>query len=87
MRHYCREVSHLVSDAHERELKFSERIRMRVHLLMCGVCRNYVSDLKLLSKVFDGLRRKIDDEGVVLSSTQRARISKVLSEARSTPEE
>ena len=81
MRHYCKEASHLMSDARERELKFSERLRMRLHLLICGVCRNYKADLKLLDRMFDALRRKVDEEGVILSDEQRERISKALAEA------
>lgn len=86
MRHYCKEASHLLSDAFERELKFSERLRMRLHLLICSVCRNYEADLKLLGKVLTGLRRKVDEEGIILSDEQRNRISKALAEATSNPD-
>jgi predicted anti-sigma-YlaC factor YlaD len=37
----CREVTRLVSDAHERPLGLQERFSLRMHMTMCSACRRF----------------------------------------------
>jgi hypothetical protein len=46
----CKEATHLMSAAHERELGLRERIALRLHLLMCMGCRNYDRQMEFLHK-------------------------------------
>ena len=44
----CREVSERVSDFLDVTLPFSIRLQMRLHLLMCRICREYVRQMALV---------------------------------------
>lgn len=44
----CKQVSHLLSEAQDRELALTERLPLRLHLLICEGCRNYGKQLDLL---------------------------------------
>lgn len=46
----CKEATHVMSAAHERELGLRERIALRLHLLMCKGCTNYNHQLSLIRK-------------------------------------
>jgi predicted anti-sigma-YlaC factor YlaD len=79
MNHFCKEASQLQSDGFERSLTLMERIRLRIHLLICAACRNYSENLKLLNNIFHGLRKQQKiDENVSLPDSDRDRIKEVL---------
>ena len=44
----CREVHRLVIEAQDRKLGFSERLSMRVHLILCAACRRFDAQMDLL---------------------------------------
>jgi hypothetical protein len=44
----CREVTRLASHAMDRRLTFREQACLFVHCLLCGYCRNYSRQLRLL---------------------------------------
>ena len=44
----CKEVTHLVSESLERSLSVKERLRLRLHFLVCAGCRNFRSQMTLL---------------------------------------
>jgi hypothetical protein len=44
----CREVTRLVSQGLDRRLGFGERVALRVHFAICGGCRNFDRQMKLL---------------------------------------
>ncbi len=46
----CREVTRLISEGHDRRLSLSERIGVRLHLMMCNGCRNFDAQLRLIRK-------------------------------------
>lgn len=48
MRLSCREASRLISDELDRPLLRHERIRLRVHLLLCGNCRHFRGQMAVL---------------------------------------
>ena len=79
MNHFCREASQLQSDELERELTLVERIRLRMHLLICGACRNYADNLQLLNSFFHSLRKQTeDDKNITLPDHDRERIKEAL---------
>ena len=81
MNHYCKEASHLVSDAFERELKFTERLRLRLHLLICRMCRNHVSSVSFMNQLFEKIRSQADEQGTCLPEKARQRIQEKLNQA------
>ncbi len=44
----CKEVTRLVSESLDRKLPLSQRIAMRMHLLMCKLCSRYKKQLLLI---------------------------------------
>ena len=79
MNHFCREASQLQSDGFERELTIGERIRLRMHLLICGACRNYATNIAFLHNIFHSIQnRKENDASIVLSESARTRIKEAL---------
>ncbi len=86
MNHFCKKASQLQSDGFERTLSLSERLRLRIHLLMCGACRNYASNIELLHRLFHTIRsRKESDERISLPESSRTRIQNALKD-RPNPE-
>lgn len=82
MNHFCKEASQLQSDGFERELTLSERIRLRIHILICGACRNYADNLQLLNSFFHNLRKQTEeDENIALPDGDRDRIKEALNRA------
>ncbi len=44
----CKEATHLLSEAHDRNLSFSERLQLKMHLAMCTGCRNFKGQMAFL---------------------------------------
>ena len=44
----CREISVLLSEAHERHLGLAEQWGLKLHLLLCAGCRNFRRQLDFL---------------------------------------
>lgn len=81
MKHFCKEASQLASDVFERDLTFVERLRLRMHLTMCDMCRNYSSNLSLLNRFFSGTRHQSKEDEACLSDEDRKRIETALNQA------
>jgi predicted anti-sigma-YlaC factor YlaD len=79
----CKEVSPLFSYALDRELAFTERIRIKIHLFTCSACENYVSNLNFMHDVFHAQEEKIENETTKtpLSSDAKERLKKALKSA------
>jgi hypothetical protein len=58
----CKDISPLFSDQLDRKLRFSERIRVKLHLWTCGPCKRYVSNLSFMHDVFQPQRENIENE-------------------------
>lgn len=44
----CKQVTRLVSQGLDRELGFTERVRLRVHLAICDGCTNFSKQVAFL---------------------------------------
>ncbi len=53
----CKEVTRLVSESLDRDLSVPERLTLRVHVLMCVLCRRFARQVRF---VRDALRRHSD---------------------------
>ncbi len=78
MKSSCQQVSKLVSDAHERQLTLGERLRLRMHLAICDLCRAYARDIRLLKSICGLLEKSAVDDSTCLSEADRARIREAL---------
>ena len=55
----CKEATHLLSEAHDRNLSFSERLQLKMHLAMCTGCRNFKGQMAFLRRA---CRRYLTDQ-------------------------
>ena len=44
----CKQVTRLVSQGLDRDMNFTERVRLRVHLAICDGCTNFGEQLRIL---------------------------------------
>lgn len=52
----CRDTSALVSRSLDESLSWTERLQVRMHLLMCSACRNFERQTRFLHRACTGLR-------------------------------
>ncbi|MFA5371746.1 MAG: zf-HC2 domain-containing protein [Sideroxydans sp.] len=55
----CKHNTELLSQSYDRPTTLSERIAMRMHLLMCRGCRNFEKQLAFIRKAARELPRKL----------------------------
>ena len=54
----CRDISALVSRAMDARLSLGERLRVRLHLAICGACRQFSRQVQILRKAARQLGEK-----------------------------
>lgn len=57
----CREVHRLVSEGMDRHLSPNERVRMRLHLMVCGACTRFNGQMALLRRAMHSF--PLDENG------------------------
>ncbi len=50
----CKEVTHLLSEAQERELSLGEKLGLRMHLVMCKGCSNFRDQMDFIRRACRG---------------------------------
>ncbi len=80
MKHACEEISRLASEKLERNLSFVEKIRLRIHFLMCSACRHYDAHITILHKALK-IKRKNTFNAIHLPQDKRKKIEKVLKDS------
>lgn len=60
----CHDATLLLSQSRERELTFSERMKLRLHVGMCRGCANFERQLPVLSDAADAFARKADNNNL-----------------------
>ncbi|MBL4759902.1 MAG: hypothetical protein JKY80_03490 [Mariprofundaceae bacterium] len=78
MKHACKRVSQLTSESFERELSLTESLQLKLHFVMCGLCRNYHQSLKTMSSIFEHIRERDLKQDVKLPSEAKQRIQSAL---------
>jgi predicted anti-sigma-YlaC factor YlaD len=56
----CKDVSKLLSDRLDRRLRFSERVRLRLHLAMCSACSMVARQLVFLREALSSFVKQTD---------------------------
>lgn len=79
----CRDITPLIGESLDRDLTIRERITMRLHLVTCRACRNYLSNLKVMQEIFEEPLLSASAESVEgLTDDARARIRERIEESR-----
>lgn len=79
MKHACEEISRLASEKLERRLNFVERVRLRLHLLMCSACRHYDAHITKLHRILK-IRQKNTLSVAQLPKDKREKIETALND-------
>lgn len=58
----CQKASRLISEAQERPLSLSEKISLKLHVLMCAGCKNFSLQVPFLSKAMRAYAQGKDEE-------------------------
>ncbi len=75
----CREAAVLVSANQDRELRWPERLQLRLHLVICAMCRRYAREIDFLSRVIRRDGKWISGAGLArLDAAARERIRRRL---------
>ena len=47
----CKDITKLISDSLERKLSWWQRIDLRAHLILCGICRRFQANVLVLRQL------------------------------------
>ncbi len=84
----CKHATRLASQAMDCPLPWRQRIALRLHLLMCDACTQFVRQLHLLRAAVSRLEQRIENEAtLVLSKSARKRIADAMHEQDSAQNE
>lgn len=82
----CRDAARMLSESMDRPLTLPERAGLRVHLLLCRLCRRYGRQLIVLRELVRALARNLEAHGASAASEMspeaRARIRARLERSR-----
>jgi hypothetical protein len=75
----CKQASQIISQSLDRQLTWTERFNLRLHLLMCTYCARFRQQLITLRSALTRMSNQIEqDETIQLPSETKARIAKEL---------
>jgi hypothetical protein len=81
----CREATRLESESLDRQLSPREKWALRVHVLLCGACRRFRSNLRFMQEMVTRMpvpmREALVASKLHLSSSRRTRIKTLLERA------
>lgn len=91
----CKHASQLISQSQDVRLSWSQRVRLRFHLLLCDACSQFSKQLALLREAIRQAGWRIEnDERLKLSHDAHRRIAsavesqkRVIAEARQNPDQ
>lgn len=73
----CKQASELMSQGMDAQLPLAKRMSLRIHLMMCHGCNNFLAQMRFLRMA----AKRYGDEGMPrLSAQARKRIAKELRE-------
>jgi hypothetical protein len=81
MKKVCSETARLLSESRDRRLGLRERIHLRFHMTMCGMCNVYARQLAVISRICKTASDRAPDccPGQ-LSEDRKARIREAMKE-------
>ncbi len=79
----CKEIVKIITASMDEKLSWREWIKMKIHLLSCDPCVNFLKQLKFIRTVLRHSDEKLveEDLSVKLSDDARSRLKKALESA------
>ncbi|MEM7456355.1 MAG: zf-HC2 domain-containing protein [Planctomycetota bacterium] len=76
----CRKISELVSRSLDGDLSFWKRVQIRMHMMMCSLCRKFRRALlRIDGEVRNAAEQEfVADENVVLPESRREQIKELI---------
>ena len=76
----CRDVTRLVSESMDRKMTLQERMGVRMHLIMCHLCRRHKRQLEFIRGLMAAYRRHLEQNPAEeqLSTEARLRMKQIL---------
>jgi hypothetical protein len=60
----CKDVTHLLSEAQDRQLTLAERMSLEMHLVICKGCANFKKQMSFLRKACRGYADRVAADAV-----------------------
>jgi len=57
----CQQATRLISESQERALSLSEKVSLKVHVMMCSGCKNFSLQVPFLSQAMKAYAKGIDE--------------------------
>ena len=57
----CEKATRLISEAQERALSLTEKIKLKMHVMMCAGCKNFSLQVPFLSKAMKAYAKGFDE--------------------------
>jgi hypothetical protein len=80
---HCLESARLLSERHDRPLPLGKRIGLRLHLLICSVCRTYRKQIDALCRISHHAGISASSHGAQLSPSRKQSIQDAIDRTRS----
>ncbi|MDP1531273.1 MAG: hypothetical protein Q8M05_18015 [Rhodoferax sp.] len=58
----CQQATRLISESQERSLSLTEKMTLKMHVMMCSGCKNFSLQVPFLSKAMKAYAKREDDE-------------------------
>jgi len=79
----CKQASELTCKAQDQPLSLREKISLRMHLMMCKMCRRYAKQINFISRATQHLSEGAEaDKNIHLSEESRERITNKIKQSR-----
>lgn len=78
----CKETIEMASNSLDRKLSLIERIKLKLHLLICKHCKNYTNQLNFIHKFNDSADKHIEGLDNKLSSSAKSRLQASINKHR-----
>jgi len=70
----CKEATYLISKDQQDKLGFSERFKLKLHLMMCKYCRRFLVQVNFITKAIGKMKERIDKQGVEIKLTDEQKL-------------
>lgn len=58
----CQQATRLISESQDRALSMSEKLSLKMHVMMCVGCKNFSLQVPFLSKAMKAYAKGLDEE-------------------------